>query len=56
MSDHGATRRHGSTKVVLFQKAFRKIDVDGNQKLNLNEAMEAHRLRDSRGLKQFGSS
>lgn len=24
-------------RVVLFQKAFRKIDVDGNQKLNLNE-------------------
>ena len=54
MSDHGATRRHGSTKVVLFQKAFRKIDVDGNQKLNLNEAMEAPSFKGFQsGLKQF---
>ena len=25
-------------RVLLFQKAFKKIDVDGNQKLSLNEA------------------
>lgn len=24
--------------MLLFQKAFKKIDVDGNQKLSLNEA------------------
>ncbi len=45
---------HG-TKVVLFQKAFRKIDVDSNQKLSLNEAMEAHRLRDCRGSSNLGA-